>query len=95
LSTRYDDVESQQEAIDDHGVNQGAEELAKQRDIETSGKNARIYKGLGSEVGQIRLEDGTTIQGGNCSCGTNGISDVTPPLKTAYEEGLKASQPSV
>lgn len=56
-------MESRQEAIDDHGVNQGAEELAKQRDIETSGKGARIYKGFGSEVGQIRLGDGSTIQG--------------------------------
>jgi nicotinamidase-related amidase len=32
---------------------------------------------------------------GNCSCGTNGISDVTPPLKAAYEEGLKANPPNV
>jgi hypothetical protein len=35
------------------------------------------------------------FRGGNCSCGTNGISDVTPPLKTAYEEGLKANRPGV
>ncbi len=61
MSTRYGDVESRQEAIDDHGVNQGAEELAMQRDIETSSKGARIYKGFGSEVDQIRLGDGSTI----------------------------------
>jgi nicotinamidase-related amidase len=94
-SPGYDDVESRQEAIDDHGVNQGAEELAKQRDIETFGKDARIYKGLGSEVGQIRLEDGSTIQGGKLLMRDQWNSDVTPPLKAAYEEGLKANPPDV
>jgi hypothetical protein len=81
--------------IDYHGVNQGAEELAKQRDIETSGKDARIYKGLRSEVGQIRLEDGSTIQGGNLLMRDRWNSDVVPLPKAAYEGGLKANPPDV
>jgi hypothetical protein len=51
-----------QDAIDDYSQNQGAEELAKQRDIETTGKGARIYKGLEGDAGQIIPEDGSTIQ---------------------------------
>lgn len=94
-SPGYDNVESRQEAIDDDGMNQGAEELVKQRDIETFGKDARIYKGLGSEVGQISLEDGGTIQGGKLLMRDQRNSDVTPPLKAAYEEGLKANPPDV
>jgi nicotinamidase-related amidase len=94
-SLGYDDVEGRQEAIDDHGVNQGAEELAKQRNVETSGKDARIYKGLGSEVGQVRMEDGSVVQGGGLLMRDQWNSDVTPELKKAYEEGLKASPPDV
>lgn len=94
-SPGYDGVEGRQEAIDDHGVNQGVEELAKQRHIETSGKDARIYKGLGSEVGTVRLEDGRTVQGGRLLMRDQWNSDVTPELRAQYEEGLKASPPDV
>lgn len=92
-SPGYDGVEGRQEAIDDHGVNQGAEELAKQRNIETSGKDARIYKGLGSEVGLVRLEDGRTVQGGRLLMREQWNSDLTPELRAAYEEERKASPP--
>jgi nicotinamidase-related amidase len=95
-SPGYDGVEGRQEAIDDHGVNQGAaEQIAKQRNIETSGKDVRIYKGLGSEVGAVRLEDGSTVQGGRLLMRDQWNSDVTPELRTAYEAGLKASPPDV
>lgn len=93
------DVEGRQEAIDDHGVNQGAEELARQRHVETatattttsttSGNDARIYKGFGSEVGVVRLEDGRTVQGGRLLMRDQWNSDVTPELRAQYEEGLK------
>ena len=77
-------------------MTQGAEELAKQRDIKTTGEAARIYKGFGGEVGQSRLEDGSTIQGGETAHAGSMEFPPTPlHFKAAYEEGLKANPPNV
>lgn len=52
-------------AIDDHGINQGAERIAKKAQSQAAlGRDPRIYKGLGSEVGPVQLEDGSTRDGG-------------------------------
>ena len=87
-------------AVDEHGVNQGvAEELTKKKQqtnvVETSGRDARIYKGLGREIGSLELEDGRTIQGGKLMMRDQWNSDLTPELRAAYEQGLHASPPDV
>ena len=54
-------------AIDSHGVNEGADKIydeSQSKPVESSGKNPRIYRGLGSEIGPVTLEDGSTVQGG-------------------------------
>jgi len=90
----YDDLESRREAIDEHGVNESAAKLAKAK-IETPGKDARIYKGLGSEVGEIKLADGKTIEGGKVLMRDQWNSALTPELDAAYQEGQSASPADV
>src|SRR2546423_1642032 len=94
-SPGYEDVESRQAAIDAHIVNQGTEELAKRQNIEAPARDARIYKGLGSEVGRVKLEDGSEVQGGKLLMRGQWNSDLTPELKVVYEEGLEANPPDV
>ena len=93
----YDDKDTREEAVDDHGINANASELAAQKKtkVETSGKDARIYKGLGSEVGKVTLEDGSTIDGGKLLMRDQWNSGLTPELDASYQEGLKASPPDV
>ncbi len=79
-------------------MNEGASELDKanpQIKIETPGKDARIYKGLGSEIGQVVLEDGSTVSGGKLLMRDQWNSGLTPELDAAYKKGLNASPPDV
>jgi len=97
----YASVQSKQAAVDSHGVNEGCDKIAAQPQIETSGKNARIYKGLGTDIGPVTLVDdtdgGATVQveGGRLLMRDTWNADVTPELRRAYETGLKASPPDV
>lgn len=52
------------------------------------GKNPRLYKGLGSDVGPVKLEDGTTIDGGRLLMRDQWNSALYPPLEKARQEGL-------
>ena len=60
---KYNAINPKNAAIDSHGVNEAAPEISKSG-VETGGKNPRIYKGLGSEVGDVTLEDGSKTSGG-------------------------------
>lgn len=94
---RYATVEKQA-AVDSHGVNEAAPDIDAEDEkakIETSGKNPRIYRGLGSEIGPVKLEDGTEVQGGRLLMRDAWNSALTPELDAAYQEGLKASPPDV
>ncbi|EXJ72138.1 uncharacterized protein A1O5_04642 [Cladophialophora psammophila CBS 110553] len=91
----YDKVQRKQAAVDSHGVNEGCHGFPDPH-IETSGKNPRIYKGLGSEVGPVVLDDGRTIQGGRLLMRDTWNADLTPELKQTYEaDGKKANPPDV
>src|SRR5256885_4962838 len=48
---------------------------------------------LGSEVGRVKLEDGSEVQGGKLLMRGQWNSDLTPELKVVYEEGLEANPP--
>ena len=94
----YANVEKKQAAVDSHGVNEAAPEIDAQdvkAKIETSGKNPRIYRGLGSEVGPVKLEDGREVQGGGLLMRDAWNSALTPELDALYQEGLKANPPDV
>ena len=63
--------------------------------IETSGKNPRIYRGLGNEIGPVVLEDGKEVQGGKLLMRDSWNSALTPELDAAYQEGRTMSPPDV
>ncbi|KIX10149.1 uncharacterized protein Z518_01230 [Rhinocladiella mackenziei CBS 650.93] len=90
----YATIDAKQAAIDSHGVNEGCDKLSNTQ-IETSGKNPRIYKGLGTEIGHVELDDGSTVPGGRLLMRDTWNADLTPSLKRAYEEGKTASPPDI
>jgi len=90
----YEKVDKKQAAIDSHGVNEGCHKFPDPQ-IETSGKNPRLYKGLGMEIGKVTMDNGSTVSGGGLLMRDTWNADVTPELKEAYEEGLKANPPDV
>lgn len=90
----YASVQTKQAALDPHGVNEGCDAIAAQ--VETAGKNARIYKGLGTDIGPVTLDDnGTTVEGGRLLMRDTWNADVTPELRRAYEAGLTATPADV
>lgn len=94
----YASVEKKEAAVDSHGVNEAAPDIDAEdvsAKIETSGKNPRIYRGLGSEVGPVKLEDGSEVQGGRLLMRDAWNSALTPELSSAYEEGKKANPADV
>lgn len=88
------DTATREAAIDSHGVNQGADELAKQLKT-VGGRDARIYKGLGTEIGSVALEDGSTVQGGKLLMRDQWNSALTPDLDAEYRKGFEATLPDV
>jgi nicotinamidase-related amidase len=83
-------------AVDEHGVNGAAPLIARGKaTVETGGKPQRIYRGLGSDVGEVELEDGTTVDGGKLLCRDTWNAALTPELNAAYEDGLQAAVPDV
>ena len=82
-------------AIDAHGVNQAAAELFMQdkngvlqeKELTENGKPKRIYKGLGSEIGPVRIEDGKIVDAGRLLMRDTWNAALPPPLDAAYKQG--------
>ena len=81
--------------VDPHGVNQGAaEQVINEKNgnpdpnrLTENGKPTRIYRGLGSEIGPVRLEDGSTVDGGRLLMRESWNAALPPALDAAYKEG--------
>lgn len=81
--------------VDPHGVNQAAAEevindkngTSNPRELTENGKPKRIYKGLGSEVAPVMLEDGSKVDGGRLLMRDTWNASLPPPLDAAYLEG--------
>lgn len=80
-------------AIDAHGVNQAAVELhlkekaADMTELTENGKPKRVYKGLGSDMGLVTLEDGSKVDGGKLLMRDTWNAALPPALDAAYKEG--------
>lgn len=83
-------------AIDAHGVNQAAaEQFMQDKNGVLEGKGPtenrklakRIYKGLGSEIGPVRIEDGKVVDAGRLLMRDTWNAALPPTLDTAYKEG--------
>ena len=87
-------------AIDAHGVNQAAAEHVMRdknaaldpTELTENGKPKRIYKGLGSEIGPVKLDDGSTVDGGRLLMRDTWNASLPPYLDAAYKEGLGLSR---
>ena len=82
-------------AIDAHGVNQNAAEefiegksgLLEEKELTENGKSKRIYRGLGSEIGLVRIEDGKVVDAGRLLMRDTWNAALPPGLDAAYTEG--------
>ena len=84
-------VMTKEAAVDDHGINTGVEVLVKTASEGKTelGKDKRIYKGLGSGIGNVTLEDGKVIDGGRLLMRDQWNSALYPSLDVKYREGLQ------
>ncbi|MCJ1290399.1 hypothetical protein MMC34_001935 [Xylographa carneopallida] len=84
-------------AVDAHGVNQSAAELitndknaqTNSKELTENGKPKRLYQGLGSDIGPVTLEDGTTVDGGKLLMRDTWNAALPPALDKSYKEGQK------
>lgn len=58
-----------------------------------NGKDVRIYKGLGSDMGPIELSDGEAVDAGRLLMSDTWNAALYPPLHAAYKEGLQVQHP--
>ena len=90
--------EKEKDAAEDaHGVNQAAVEKVRAKEksgerLNENGKPARIYKGLGSEIGPVTLEDGSSVDAGRLLMRDTWNASLPPALLNAYREGTKLEQ---
>ncbi|MCJ1437015.1 hypothetical protein MMC27_006398 [Xylographa pallens] len=84
-------------AVDAHGVNQSAAELitndksgkTDSTELTENGKPKRLYQGLGSGIGPVILEDGTTVDGGKLLMRDTWNAALPPALDESYKDGQK------
>ena len=82
-------------AIDAHGVNQAAAEhflrdkdgMLEEVELTENGKPKRIYRGLGSEIGPLRIEDGKIVDAGRLLMRDTWNAGLPTALNEAYKEG--------
>ena len=87
-------------AIDAHGVNQTAAEqfvqdkngVLEEKDLTENGKSKRLYRGLGSEIGPVEIEDGKIVDGGRLLMRDTWNAALPPALDAAYKEGLSLKE---
>ena len=83
-------------ALDPHGVNQtAAEHHLKDKGnsrADDLGKLNRIYKGLGSDIGPVKLEDGSVVDGGRLLMRDQWNAGLPPALDSVWKEGQKLKQ---
>ena len=69
------------------------------KDIKTDpdkmGKPSQLYRGLGSDLGPVTLEDGAVIQAGRLLMRDYWNTDLPPDLKRSFEHGHDIDQPHV
>ncbi|KAF2180735.1 isochorismatase family protein [Zopfia rhizophila CBS 207.26] len=70
----------------------GFEAVPETEEKRNNGKDGRIYKGLGSPCGTVKLPDGKTVDAGRLLMRDTWNAALYPPLDAIYEEGAKLSR---
>ncbi|KAL9091351.1 MAG: hypothetical protein Q9159_001435 [Coniocarpon cinnabarinum] len=90
---RLTDDAGRQTAVDDHGVNTGSPKIAEKfgTHIKTPfGKDPRIYRGLGSMIEPVRLDDGSSVSGGQLLMRDQWNTELHPVLERARRDGMRS-----
>lgn len=91
------DVDATQKhaTIDSHGINEGSHKLPApptQIDQPTPTKQPRLYRGAGTDIGPVTLQDSSVVPGGRLMMRDTWNADLTPELRQNYEDqGLASS----
>ena len=83
------------QVYDAHGINLAdtnqkgmvKSSLTDKQDSAENGKPMRIYKGLGSEIGSVELENGNTVDGGRLLMRDTWNAALPPALDESYQTG--------
>ena len=59
------------------------------------GKPRRLYNGLGNDIGSVKLEDGSIVEGGRLLMRDTWNAALPPDLTMAYQTGLQATPPHI
>lgn len=87
-----------QTAVDDHGINEGAPEIAKRYGTHVKvphGKDPRIYRGLGSIIDPVRLDNGKSVSGGQLLMRDQWNTELHPQLEMLRQEGMNGRRKDV
>ena len=79
-------------AVDDHGVNGSASDIARTHGTHIrvpEGKDPRIYRGLGSVIDPVQLDDGRSVTGGGLLMRDQWNTELHPMLEEARQQGTK------
>ena len=85
-------------AVDAHGVNQSTvEQIAQEKsttaeEVTETGRPKRLYRGLGSEMGDVTLGDGQTVDAGRLLMRDTWNASLPPALDAVYQAGKKFEQ---
>ena len=84
-----DGEKGRETAIDDHGVNGSATEIAQRYSLKPPfGKDPRLYRGLGSDLGPVEMDDGSSVEGGKLLMRDQWNSALFLPLENERQQGL-------
>lgn len=85
----FDEQDGRETAEDDHGINTGTGPTKKLPPKPPFGKDPRLYRGLGTDIGPVELEDGSSTQAGRLLMRDAWNSALYPPLEEARQEGME------
>ncbi|KAK5061293.1 hypothetical protein LTR84_007835 [Exophiala bonariae] len=89
------DASQRQGTIDSHGVNEGCHTFPAQTvktEVSRPTKDPRLYRGFGSDIGDVTLDDSTVVPAGRLLMRDTWNADLTPELRDNYErQGLAST----
>ena len=69
--------------------------IEKETPLNELGKPRKLYNGLGNDIGPVKLEDGSTVDGGKLLMRDTWNVALPPDLAKTYQTGLQTSPPHI
>ena len=83
------DGKGQETAKNGSGINTSNGEVKKLPPKALFGKDPRLYRGIGSDIGRVDLEDGSATQAGRLLMRGSWNAELYPPLEEVRQQGLR------